>query len=307
MRILLVDDDPVSLKPFETVLRAWGHSVETAFDGDEAWNKLQNPQVPDVVVLDWMMPHMDGLELTQRIRKRTNTPYVYVIMVTFRSDPGDLLAGFDAGVDDFLRKPADLDEFQVRLKAAERIVDLQNELIDAREALRRQAMQDPLTRILNHGAILGTLSREMDRSRREEQPLSLILADLDEFKAVNDTHGHVAGDQVLVEVARRLRRSLRSYDAVGRYGGEEFLVVLPNTDPKEAVRLAHRIRKTISERPFQVGTSNVRLTVSQGVCSWTVPELVPTDELIRVADQALYRVKESGRDGVQSIEFQAAS
>ena len=135
MRILLVDDDPVSLKPVETVLQAWGHSVETASDGDDAWNKLQNPELPDVVILDWMMPQMDGLELARRIRKRSNTPYIYVVMVTGRTDPEDLLAGFDAGVDDFLGKPIDLGEFQVRLKAAERIVNLQNDLIDARETL----------------------------------------------------------------------------------------------------------------------------------------------------------------------------
>jgi two-component system, cell cycle response regulator len=304
MHILLVDDDPVSLQPVDTLLREWGHRVETALDGDEAWNKLQSPELPDVVILDWMMPQMDGLELTRRIRKRTNTPYMYVIMVTGRTDPEDLMAGFDAGVDDFLGKPVDLGELQVRLRAAERIVDLQNELIDAREALRRQAMQDPLTRVLNHGAILDALSREMDRAHREGQPLSLILADLDEFKSVNDTHGHVAGDRVLIEVARRIRHCLRSYDSIGRYGGEEFLTVLPNTGPEQAGRLAQRIRSAISKEPFQVGDATITLTVSQGVCSWTDPKPVPTDRLIRVADRALYQVKHGGRDGVEALEFQ---
>jgi len=306
MNVLLVDDDPLGLLAVETVLRRWGHSVDTATDGNEAWNKLQDPELPDVVILDWMMPEMDGLELTERIRGRTDAPYIYVVMVTGRTKPHDILAGFDAGVDDFLSKPLDLAKLRVRLRAAERIVDLQNELIEAREALRLQAMQDPLTGILNHGAILETLSREMDRSGREVQPLSLILADLDEFKSVNDTHGHVAGDQVLIEVARRIRNCLRSYDAVGRCGGEEFLAVLPNTDTRQAARLAERIRRAISEEPFQVGTATIQVTMSQGVCSWTACESIPTDDLIRMADRALYGVKNNGRNGVEALEFQTA-
>jgi two-component system, cell cycle response regulator len=306
MNVLLVDDDPLSLLAVETVLRTWGHNVNTAMDGNEAWERLQGPELPDIVILDWMMPRMDGLELTERIRSRAERPYIYVIMVTGRSNPRDLLVGFDSGVDDFLRKPLDLDKLQVRLRAAERIVDLQNELIESREALRLQAMQDPLTRILNHGAIVNVLSQEMDRSSREGQPLSLILGDLDEFKEVNDTHGHLAGDQVLIEVARRIRNCLRSYDAVGRCGGEEFLAVLPNTDAGQAARLAERIRVAISEEPFRVGADTVRLTLSQGVCSWSPSESAPTDSLIRIADQALYQVKNNGRDGVAALEFRSA-
>jgi len=306
MNVLLVDDDPLGLLAVERVLRKWGHAVETATDGDEAWERLQGPELPDVVILDWMMPKMDGLELTQRIRSRTDGPYVYVVMVTGRTNLRDPLVGFDSGVDDFLSKPLDLAKLQVRLRAAERIVDLQNGLIASREALRLQAMQDPLTRILNHGAILNVLSQEMDRSSREGQPLSLILGDLDEFKEVNDTHGHLAGDQALIEVARRIRHCLRSYDAVGRCGGEEFLAVLPNTDARQATRLAERIRMAISGEPFRVGADTIRLTLSQGVCSWSPSESAPTDSLIWIADQALYQVKNNGRDGVAALEFRSA-
>ncbi len=303
MRILLVDDDPTSLEPVEHVLRSWGHLVDTAIDGDEAWNRLQGPDFPDVVILDWMMPQMDGLELTRRIRKRSHAPYIYVIMVTGRKSHDDLLAGFRAGVDDFLSKPPELGELQLRLMAAERIVDLQNELIDAREAIRRQAAQDPLTRILNHRMILESLSREVERAHAARQPVSVILADMDHFKRVNDTHGHVAGDRVLIEVARRIRQTVRSREHVGRYGGEEFLIVLPGVDREGALRIGERIRIAVSRKPFELGTASVHLTISQGICSWNEPTPIPTDELIRVADRALYLVKDSGRDGVQALEY----
>lgn len=302
MRILVVDDDPVTLEPLKTLLGKWGHTVMTATHGEEAWEVLQEDEAPDLIVLDWMMPGMSGLDLARKVRALEEGPYVYLMMVTAKTDPGDLLAGFEAGVDDYLSKPVDWGEMKVRLRAAERIVDLQNELIDAREALRVQAMQDPLTEVLNHGAIVEALAREMDRAHREDRALSLSLADLDEFKAVNDSYGHLAGDRVLVEVARRIRHSVRSYDFVGRYGGEEFLLVLPGTAPREAEALAERVRNAISSEPFQVEGSRIRVTLSQGVCTWTQPPPASTDALIDAADRALYRVKKSGRNGVETVD-----
>lgn len=304
MRIFIVDDDPVSLEPLEARLRQWGHEVSALDDGEAAWDALIRGELPDVAILDWMMPKMDGLELCRRIRARPDSPYMYIIMLTGRADPTDFAAGFDAGADDYLSKPVNWGELEMRLRAAERIVDLQNELIAAREALRVQAMQDPLTKALNHGAILDALSRELDRSHREGRPLSIILADLDEFKKVNDDYGHLVGDHVLIEVTRRVRNCLRSYDAMGRYGGEEFLVVLPNTDPTQAADLAERIRLALSREPFKVGGNATTVTLSQGVTTWVDPHPIPTDLLIQSADRALYAVKNSGRNAVRCVRFE---
>ncbi len=303
MKILVVDDDPLTLHMVVYRLRQWGHEVISCTDGDAAWKELEGGLSPNVAILDWMMPGVDGPDLCQKIRARTDCPYVYVVLLTGRNNPDDRIAGLDAGADDYLTKPFHLGELEARLRAGKRIVDLQNELISARETLRVQAMQDPLTQILNHGAILEVLLGEMNRAHREVQPLSLILADLDGFKNVNDTYGHVAGDQVLVEVSRRMRNCLRSYDSIGRYGGEEFLVVLPNSDDSQAVQLAERIQMAISSEPFRSHHADLTVTVSQGVTTWSEPDSIPVERLIHTVDQALYRVKNSGRNGVEHVQF----
>jgi diguanylate cyclase (GGDEF)-like protein len=303
MQILVVDDDPLTLHMVVYRLRQCGHDVIACTDGDTAWKVLERGALPNVAILDWMMPGINGPELCQRIRGRSDCPYVYIVMLTGRNNPEDLIAGLDAGADDYLTKPFHLGELDARLRAGKRIVDLQNELILARETLRVQAMQDPLTQILNHGAIVDRLLREIDRAHREHQPLSLILADLDGFKSVNDSYGHVVGDQVLVEVARRMRTCLRSYDAIGRYGGEEFLMVLPNSEAAQAVRLAERIRVAVSQEPFRFRNLALTVTVSQGVTTWTDPYPIPIERLIQSADGALYLVKNSGRNGVEYARF----
>jgi two-component system, cell cycle response regulator len=303
MHILVVDDDPLTLHMVVYRLRQWGHEVISCTDGDSAWKMLETGTVPNLAILDWMMPGLNGPELCQRIRGRSDSPYMYIVMLTGRNNPEDLIAGLDAGADDYLTKPFHLGELDARLRAGKRIVDLQNELISARETLRIQAMQDPLTQILNHGAIIDTLLREIDRAHREHKPLSLILADLDGFKNVNDSYGHVAGDRILVEVASRMRNCLRSYDAIGRYGGEEFLIVLPNSEAAQAVRMAERIRLAVSQEPFRYGNVDLTVTVSQGVTTWTEPCPIPIERLIRSADGALYLVKNSGRNGVEFARF----
>jgi two-component system, cell cycle response regulator len=303
MRILLVDDDALTLESLAERLRRGGHDVTSCETGEEAWRKVTAEPAHHMVLLDWILPGMDGLELCRRIRSRSGSPYVYLIMMTVRGEPEDLLQGFGAGADDYLVKPFSWEELDARVRAGERIVDLQNELIEARDALRVQAMQDPLTRILNHGAIMDSLLREVDRTCREGQPLSLILADLDDFKRVNDVYGHVVGDQVLVEVASRMRACLRSYDSVGRYGGEEFLVVLPNAGPEPAIGLAERIRSALSDRPFRLGSTEITVTLSQGVATWEKPHSIPGQLLIQAADRALYSVKHAGRNGVNHLRF----
>ncbi len=303
MDVLVVDDDALALEALTAHLRHWGHKVLSFHDAESACNALEPGSNVRMAILDWMLPGMSGIELCQRIRDKEG-PYVYTLLLTGRSERGDLLAGFEAGADDYLTKPYDWDELRVRVRAGERIVRLQNELISAREALRTQAMQDPLTKILNHGAIVEALNAEIDRAERESHPLALILLDIDHFKDVNDTFGHLVGDEVLREVSRRLRNCLRSYDSLGRYGGEEFLVVLPNIQRNQAVTLAQRIRRTIASKPVRVGDASVPVTLSQGIASWDRPRKSPSDPLIRAADRALYAAKAGGRDAVRLVRFE---
>jgi two-component system, cell cycle response regulator len=303
MRILVVDDDPVALEPLVERLRQWAHDVVPFSDAEAAWEELKDGPTPNVVILDWMLPGMSGLDLCRKLRAVPDSPYVYVIVLTGKTAREDLLEGFEAGADDFLTKPFDWEELRARLRAGERIVDLQNELIDAREALRTQAMQDPLTKVLNHGAILEALVREVDRAHREAHPLAVVLADLDSFKAVNDEFGHVAGDRVLIEVCRRMRNCLRSYDSIGRYGGEEFLLVLPSIDEDQAARMAERVRLALSQEPFRVEGAEIAVTLSQGVMVWKHPRPIQPDRLIQAADEALYGVKRSGRNAVRIVRF----
>ena len=303
MKILVADDDPVTLHMVVYRLRQWGHEVISCTDGDSALKLLEGGLIPNVVILDWMMPGINGPELCQKIRARTDCLYVFIVLLTGKNNPEDLIVGLDAGADDYLTKPFHLGELEARLRAGKRVVDLQNELIGARETLRIQAMHDSLTQLLNHGAILDSLLGEINRAHRAHQPLSLILADLDGFKNVNDSYGHVVGDQVLVEVARRMRNCLRSYDAIGRYGGEEFLVIMPNSEDSQALQLAERIRLAVSSEPFRLPQVDLTITVSQGVVTWMKPESVPIEQLIQAADRALYSVKNSGRNGVEHVQF----
>ncbi len=303
MKILIADDDPVTLHMVVSRLRQWGHEVTSCTDGEAAWNIMEAGTIPDVVILDWMMPGINGPDLCVKIRARTDCPYVYIVLLTGKKNSEDLIAGLDAGADDYLTKPFHLGELEARLRAGKRVVDLQNELIGAQETLRIQAMHDSLTQLLNHGAILDSLLAEINRAHRAHQPLSLILADLDKFKDVNDSYGHVVGDQVLVEVARRMRNCLRSYDAIGRYGGEEFLIVLPHSEESQAIQLAERIRLAVCSEPFQLRQVAITVTLSQGVATWMTPESIPIEPLIHAADGALYSVKNHGRNGVEHVQF----
>ena len=307
MRILVADDDPLTLHMVVYRLRQWGHDVISCADGDSAWKLLEGGAAPNVAILDWMMPGINGPELCQKIRARNDCLYLYIILLTGRDHQEDRILGLDAGADDYLTKPFHLGELEARLRSGKRIVDLQNALIAARDALRIQSRQDSLTKILNHGAIIDTLAREIDRANREGQALSVILADLDAFKSVNDSYGHVVGDQVLIEVASRMRQCLRSYDSIGRYGGEEFLMVLPNSEASQAVRLAERIRTTVSQEAIHFSQQAITITVSQGVSTWTEACPLSIERLVHAADDALYLVKNNGRNGVEYAHINGLS
>jgi two-component system, cell cycle response regulator len=286
-RILIAEDDPVSRRVLEVFLIKRGYEVTTVGNGTEA---------PRLAVLDWMMPGMEGIQVCQRVRSQADRPYVYMLLLTARSQKEDLLQGLEAGADDYLTKPFDPQELHARLKVGHRILDLQDNLIQAREELRFRATHDGLTNIPNRGVVLETLKHEQSRQLRAGGSFGVIMVDLDHFKQINDTHGHACGDSVLQEVARRMKSSIRDYDTVGRYGGEEFLIVIPESDTQGTMSIAERIRTVIESEPFLTQEAELRVTASLGVAVSTASKPIGWAMLLRLADEALYRAKELGRN-----------
>ncbi len=309
MKILIADDSIVSRHLLEATLRKWGYEVMVACDGAEALGLLQREDAPALIILDWMMPGMTGVEVCRRIRLRDSEPYTYILLLTSKSQKEDLIEGMEAGADDYITKPFDQNELQVRLRAGIRLVELQTQLLKAREELRDQATRDSLTRLWNRSYILGELGREMARATRESRPLGVVIVDLDHFKLINDTHGHLAGDAVLREAARRMQNSIRQYDSIGRYGGEEFLILFPGCSESDSFAQADRLRKQLAQAEMSVNNTSIRVTASFGVTSAMPGEIWTEEALIRAADEALYVAKKSGRNrvGVLSQTSQPAA
>jgi len=300
LKILIAEDDPVSRRLLQAFLTKWGYEVVLAGDGAETCRLLEGDRGLRLAILDWMMPELDGIEVCRRIRRRHSEPYVYLLLLTARNSKKDLVAGLEAGADDYLAKPFDPGELWARIHAGRRILEMQEELVAAREALQYQATRDFLTGLFNRAEMLELLQRELVRGQRERKPLGVILADLDYFKCINDTHGHFVGDEVLREAARRLGASVRSYDAVGRYGGEEFLLVMPGSDRVQTQKQAERLRAAIARAPVETTAGAVALTVSLGIASTSEAPEANADTLLRAADAMLYRAKQAGRDRVEA-------
>lgn len=300
MRILIADDEATSRVMLRRTLEKWGHEVVEVGDGEPAAQILLSDNVPQLAILDWVMPGMNGVDVCARLRRAHREPYVYVVMLTSKADKKDLVTALDAGTDDFLTKPFDPVELKARLGHAQRWLDLLEELRSAREALRIQATHDPLTGILNRAETFRILQRELARAERIDSPLSVLLVDLDHFKRVNDTHGHLAGDAALREVTERMTATVRVYDTIGRYGGEEFLILLPGCDEKSAVSVAERHRRAIDRAPLQLAGGPLPLTVSIGIATATDATRSSASALFHAADAALYRAKSLGRNRVFS-------
>jgi diguanylate cyclase (GGDEF)-like protein len=301
MRVLAAEDNPVFRAMLRSMLSKWGYDPVMARDGNEAWEILDAPDAPKLALLDWMMPGMDGVEICRRIRTSAREAYVYILLLTARTESEDLVEGMEAGADDYLTKPLVTHELRVRLRAGRRILDLQSELMAAREVLRIQAMHDTLTGILNRGSIAEALQNELARASREQYPVAVLLSDVDRFKSINDTYGHQAGDAVLHETAQRMKSAMRRYDFIGRYGGEEFLIVLPGCDGSGAYAQAERIRLAMSQELFTLGANAVSVTCSVGVSWRAEPSQFDATALIREADLALYTAKARGRNRVESF------
>ncbi len=297
MRVLIADDNAMSRLTLRSQLKKWGYEVVEASDGDAAWAILSMPDSPRLAILDWMMPGLDGIELCRRVRAQELEPYLYVILLTGRESKDDVVAGLAAGADDYVTKPFDAQELRVRVRAGERICTLHGELVTARERLRYEATHDHLTGTWNRAAILDALERERGRALRTGAPLAIAMFDFDHFKRINDDYGHLAGDAVLREGVARISSVLRTRDLLGRYGGEEFLAVLPGVDAEGATAVCDLARAAVAAGPVTSCEHQIQASVSVGVAVW-VGVRDPT-ELIDRADAALFRAKHGGRNRVE--------
>jgi diguanylate cyclase (GGDEF)-like protein len=296
MKLLVADDSGLYRMALKNLLEAWGYEVVLAANGYEAQRILESDDTPRLAILDCLMPGPGGLELCELIRARKQG-YVYTLLLSVHDQKSDVLKGFELGADDYLCKPVDELDLRARLKVGERIVRAQEELVEAREALKFEASHDPLLRLWNHRAILDLLGTELNRAKRSHTPLSVFFADLDSFKHVNDNYGHLVGDDVLRNAAERMSGTVREYDHVGRYGGEEFLVVLPDCTAEAAREVAERVRQHIGDGPIVTAPTQVLITVSIGVAQWRPGQEI--HDLLRGADAAMYRAKQSGRNRVE--------
>lgn len=296
MKVLIADDDSISRTLVKVLLAKWGYEVLEAEDGNDAWRMLQGEDAPRLLVIDWMMPGLDGPELCRRLRGLGEKNYHYIIFLTGRDSKEDIVDGLNAGADDYITKPFSPQELEVRLRAGRRILDLQESLQKTLDTMRRQVQYDPLTGILNHAEILKVLEQELNRAERQHSKLAVIMGDLDHFKKVNDSYGHVAGDAVLVEVARRMQNVIRTYDTLGRYGGEEFLLVLPGCTAEEAELIARRILMSIGEEAVEFQEHKIFVTISLGLTLYKSDQHTTLIDIVQAADSALYLAKQNGRN-----------
>lgn len=328
MRVLIAEDDLVSRNLLERVLDKWGYEVVVTRDGTEAWDAFQGDDAPRLAVLDWMMPGLDGPQVCSRVRDLEIPDPPYIILLTARGGTDDLVAGLAAGANDYVGKPFDRDELRARLEVGRRFVELHEKLLETQRELERQACTDALTDVMNRRAVLGTLEAEVARAAREKTELGVGMVDIDRFKRVNDTWGHAAGDAVLREVARRCQAAMRPYDGFGRFGGEEFLVIVPNAGDADVRRVLERVRTAFAGEPVAAGAEEIPVTVSVGGAVGSpgagsgpydsgaaaavgkaargdaarqdaeTARAAFMDRLLKAADDALYRAKDEGRDRV---------
>jgi two-component system, cell cycle response regulator len=300
MKILIAEDDPVTRLMMQRTLQRFGYEVSLAENGRQAAEILSEKDGPRLALVDWMMPVLDGPQLCRQVREQqSDGSYVYIVLLTSRDASDDIVEGLEAGADDYITKPFQPAELKARLRTGLRILSLEETLVKAREEMRFGATHDALTTLWNRGAILSLVRSELMRSTREKNSCSLLLCDVDHFKQINDNYGHLVGDLVLKEVARRLTASVRGYDGVGRYGGEEFLVVLGNCGHGCIEGRAEAIRAAIGDTPFDIDGRQLSVTISVGgfVCNRCNAEM-SSESLLAQADAGLYRAKTEGRNRV---------
>ncbi len=296
MKVLIAEDDMTSRMILESILKKWGLIPVITSNGNQAWEIMKNKDAPKLAILDWQMPGMTGVEVCQKIRALNVSNPPYLIVLTSKDEKKDIVKALDAGANDFISKPYDNDELHARINVGRRMAHLQSELDDAYKALKYEAMHDPLTGIFNRRAIMKLLKKEMARANREKTTIYIGLCDLDYFKKVNDTYGHQVGDEVLIAFTRLAMEKLRSSDHVGRYGGEEFLIVAPGSKASKPESMFERICEHIRNNKIITEANDISITVSIGVAKYSGVETF--DTFLAASDTALYQAKKSGRDQV---------
>jgi len=296
MRILIAEDDLTSRMVLGSVLKKSGYDVVEAVNGAEAWEIMKHDDAPRLAILDWMMPEMDGLDVLHKIRNIQSDNPPYIIMLTAKGEKTDIIAGLDAGANDYLSKPFDTGELRARIGVGVRMIGLQEELVRSRELLIYQATHDPLTGLMNRRAILDRLGEELSRAKRHSGFLMVGMCDIDHFKRFNDRYGHQTGDDVLIEVSHVLQGSLRKYDSLGRIGGEEFLAIIPVNKKIDTLSLFNRLRENVEKKVIETRKGALSVTISIGVACAAKDS--DADSVIKAADAAMYRAKESGRNRV---------
>jgi len=295
IKVLIAEDNVISAKILQKNIGNWGYDVVVAQDGEKAWKAYRNENI-GLAVLDWMMPKISGIDLCKKIRENDyneeNREYTYLILLTAKGQQNDLIKGFSAGADDYITKPFNHHELKARLKTGKRIIDLQKQL-------KEQADRDALTGLWNRKRMFKLLEKEINRAQRENQPLATIMIDVDNFKKINDAYGHHCGDAVLLEISSRFQKSVRNYDEICRYGGDELFVILPNCNMAMTSKIAERLRQSVSEKKIKTDLGAIGVTISLGGVSSAIffSDFLP-ETLVIASDEALLKAKSNGRDCV---------
>ena len=296
MKILVAEDDVTSRTLLVGLLEKQGHEVVAALDGAEAWALLQQPAAPRLVVLDWMMPELDGLEIVRKVRALPTERPPHIIMLTAKTKKTEIVEGLQAGANDYLSKPFDPGELLARIEVGRRMVEMRDALVESRDLLAHQATHDPMLGLMNRRAIISQLSKELTRSCRMGDFLAIGMCDIDHFKQINDSFGHQTGDDVLCGLAQILIGNLREYDFVGRLGGEEFLVITPMKAGTDCLPLYDRLRRRIAASKIETRSGFLAITVSIGVVR--AGEGSTVDRILEAADAEMYKAKREGRNRV---------
>jgi len=299
MKVLVADDEPVNRRLLEILLSKWGYEVSVAADGKEAWRHLQGAACPRIAILDWMMPELDGVEVCRKMREAKNRRPVYVLLLTAKQATENANGRYESVADDYLPKPYSAYELKARLRAAKRILELEDQLHEASEALQVETSRDTLTGLWNRSSILEILQREIHRGGRQNSFLTILMIDIDDLRQINHQHGHLAGDAVMREVARRIRNSIRVYDSLGRYSGGRFVIVSPDCDRSGAMSQAQRIQSIVSEETFKTFKGDFPVTISTGIAVGSSSH--QADELISAADAALAEARKAGPNRIEML------